>query len=211
MGIRFYCPNGHKVNVKDHQAGQKGLCPTCGVKMQIPWQSNRPSSKEESRLQGGGVEAPPRPRESTSPATTPTATPAPTAFSAAPGESADPLIEAGGRVWYIRPPSGGQFGPAASDVMQTWLAEGRVSADALVWREGWRDWREASSVFPQLSSAETIVSLDEIVTESLAAPVSMRRAHNPWQSRRSQVMVIGGLVATILILSLILLAILLRQ
>jgi len=34
MGIRFFCPNGHKLNVKDFQAGQTGICPFCGVKMQ---------------------------------------------------------------------------------------------------------------------------------------------------------------------------------
>ena len=30
MGIVSYCPNGHRVKVKDYQAGRRGLCPTCG-------------------------------------------------------------------------------------------------------------------------------------------------------------------------------------
>ncbi len=39
MGIKFYCPNGHKVNVKSFLAGKKGLCPKCGVRVDIPLQS----------------------------------------------------------------------------------------------------------------------------------------------------------------------------
>ena len=47
MGIRFYCPNGHKLNVKEFQAGRRGICPYCGTKFLIPSQSTRKSSKED--------------------------------------------------------------------------------------------------------------------------------------------------------------------
>jgi len=36
MGIVCHCPNGHRVKVKDHQAGKRGLCPTCGATFSIP-------------------------------------------------------------------------------------------------------------------------------------------------------------------------------
>src|SRR5437870_8275387 len=36
MGIKFHCPNGHKLNVKAFLAGKKGVCPKCGAKMRIP-------------------------------------------------------------------------------------------------------------------------------------------------------------------------------
>ena len=36
MGIVCQCPNGHRVKVKDHQAGKRGLCPTCGATFSIP-------------------------------------------------------------------------------------------------------------------------------------------------------------------------------
>ena len=36
MGIRCYCPNGHKLNLKSHLAGQRGICPECGVRFIIP-------------------------------------------------------------------------------------------------------------------------------------------------------------------------------
>ena len=47
----------------------------------------------------------------------------------------DPIAEAPDAVWYVRPPTGGQFGPADGTIMRRWLNEGRVSAEALVWRE----------------------------------------------------------------------------
>lgn len=80
-------------------------------------------------------------------AATPTATPVP----AQPAAPADPIAEAPGAVWYVRPPSGGQFGPASGEIMRKWIGEGRVSADSLIWREGWAEWQSASSIFPSLS------------------------------------------------------------
>jgi hypothetical protein len=65
----------------------------------------------------------------------------------------DPIAEAPHCVWYVRPPAGGQYGPAAGDILRKWMAEGRVSADSLVWREGWPDWRKAAKVFPSLAPA----------------------------------------------------------
>jgi hypothetical protein len=36
MGIRFSCPNGHRLNVKAHLAGKRGVCPQCGAKVIVP-------------------------------------------------------------------------------------------------------------------------------------------------------------------------------
>ncbi len=36
MGIRLFCPNGHKVHVKSFLAGKRGICPRCGEKFDIP-------------------------------------------------------------------------------------------------------------------------------------------------------------------------------
>jgi hypothetical protein len=56
------------------------------------------------------------------------------------------LDEAPDAIWYVRPPTGGQYGPAKGDVLRRWIAEGRVSEEALVWREGWADWQLAGPV-----------------------------------------------------------------
>jgi DNA-directed RNA polymerase subunit M/transcription elongation factor TFIIS len=55
-------------------------------------------------------------------------------------------------VWYVRPPSGGQYGPAREDLMQRWIAEGRVTHDSLVWRDGWPEWRLASDALPDVQA-----------------------------------------------------------
>ena len=36
MGIKFRCPNGHKLHVKSFLAGKRGVCPKCGVAVEIP-------------------------------------------------------------------------------------------------------------------------------------------------------------------------------
>lgn len=53
--------------------------------------------------------------------------------------------------WYVRPPSGGQYGPASTVELQEWIAQGRVAASALLWRDGWPQWRDASEALPELS------------------------------------------------------------
>ena len=36
MGIRFLCPNGHKLNVKTYLAGKRAICPDCGARVLVP-------------------------------------------------------------------------------------------------------------------------------------------------------------------------------
>lgn len=238
MGIRFYCPNGHRLNVKEFQAGQKGICPFCGAKMQIPLASTRPSScDEKAQSQGGTAEIPATdPEAITPPADSPTAAAttetsataaaagasASTTFAALPEPSAaipaddarDPLSEAAGVVWYVRPSSGGQFGPAAPEVMRAWLVEGRIAPDALVWREGWRDWQQAGSVFPQLAPASPAISipgLEDIDAEPTVAPVKKGRpAKLPPPARRKPAIIVGALALLIVVLLAIFLWVLMK-
>ena len=37
MGIVVYCPNGHRVKVKDEFAGKRVHCPTCQAKTRVPF------------------------------------------------------------------------------------------------------------------------------------------------------------------------------
>ena len=45
MGIRFFCPNRHRLNVKSEFAGKVGFCPICNVRMLIPRESTRESGE----------------------------------------------------------------------------------------------------------------------------------------------------------------------
>ena len=243
MGIKFRCPNGHKLNVKSFLAGKKGICPHCGVSVRIPEGTAASVTADdhegETEIETGGATtavltkamadtvtvastlavpatsvapvatpvaqaAPSAPAVVTAapvisahvvaapmasiapvapvmamPDTTPmTALPtvpiasavpvaaaapmgtpvqsgplAPSPYAIMPAAAIDPINEAPNAVWYVRPPSGGQFGPARGDIMRKWLGEGRVSADSLVWRDGWQDWKNAALVFPSLGGA----------------------------------------------------------
>jgi hypothetical protein len=203
MGIRFFCQACDKrLNVKGFLAGKRGVCPHCGAKVDIPWQSE---AKRESVAAGspaiaprsvGQTPLPTGPRETQTvpasvainghsygaPATAapiavqamqtsvpaqpiqPTAVPMAAPLTAAvavvapaapppPPGNADPIAEAPNAVWYVRPPSGGQYGPASGEIMRKWIGEGRVSADSLIWREGWPEWKTAASQFPEMAGA----------------------------------------------------------
>ncbi|MCR9295807.1 MAG: DUF4339 domain-containing protein [bacterium] len=81
------------------------------------------------------------------------------------------LVEPGVDVyWYVRPPSGGQYGPATTSVLQQWIAERRVTPDTLVWRDGWSDWIPAAGVLSALSLPQQISSLTD--ADSKRTPIS---------------------------------------
>jgi hypothetical protein len=52
--------------------------------------------------------------------------------------------------WFVRPPSGGQFGPAPAGLLMSWIAESRVTADSLLCQEGVGHWQMASDLLPEL-------------------------------------------------------------
>ena len=163
MGIKFLCPNGHKLHVKTFLSGKRAICPKCGARVVVPAE---PTSVIESEIASGfdGSSSailetashlnPPAPLPeferakavaATATATLPTASP-----STAP--SSDPIDESPSAVWYVRPATGGQFGPASGEIMRAWITEGRIGASSLVWRAGWEEWRAASAIFPQLGA-----------------------------------------------------------
>jgi hypothetical protein len=59
MGIRFSCPSGHKLHVKEFLAGKRGVCPHCGAKFQIPAAQEEPGNRSGSgdALTASGIAA----------------------------------------------------------------------------------------------------------------------------------------------------------
>ncbi len=111
--------------------------------------------------------------------------------------AADPLLEAPGANWYLRPITGGQFGPAQPEIMRQWLHEGRVSGDSLVWREGWTDWVAADTVFSQFAPvAQPAVAAPQAASGPIYSPAndqltsapSLSQAHDvvPRTARRTK-------------------------
>jgi len=180
MGIKFHCPKGHKLNVKAFLAGKKGVCPKCGTKVRIPLQSEAglvDSDLEETDASQGPAKTQAVVKSNGSGAVTAPAAVAAVAPAAGRSTSGsdgnDPIAEAPAAIWYVRPPTGGQYGPAKGEIMRKWIAEGRVSSDSLVWREGWTDWQNAGKLFPTLQAAGSAAKNPAPVV-STTAPISPR-------------------------------------
>ena len=239
MGIRFFCPNGHKLHVKAFLAGKRGYCPKCGIKLLIPETSAATLAKAPDVVPG--TESHSSERHGAEPqAADPNGTAAKTQSAdllprrmerrheiklherpsqqprdeaalhpgSVPDEQAmeqlgaaemdiadegspsgvghggevrpdsvmdardlmeardadhpaapvgtEALVAAQDAVWYVRPPSGGQYGPATPQEIDRWSAEGRIPGESLVWREGWEDWRTASEALQGAASAAPV-------------------------------------------------------
>jgi hypothetical protein len=91
--------------------------------------------------------------------------------------------------------------------MRTWLSEGRVSADSLIWREGWREWQEAGSVFPKLRGNQLDFLEAGPLPSVAAAPVA--HVHRPKkQSDGNQLTLLIVLSMAVVILLLVFLYVL---
>ncbi|HVU85743.1 MAG TPA: GYF domain-containing protein [Pirellulales bacterium] len=192
MGIRFECVHcGHTLHVKDYLAGKRGICPHCQGKIDIPFSSTDAASGDEPsgiavELKTALEEQPTRemrPQDVANhqAASIPLGAPLQTSSADALGPrvpaaaGGDPIGEAPQLQWYVLPPgSMTKYGPAQGETMRAWLEEGRVAADALVWREGWPQWRGAAAVFPRLaqSAVPMATARPGATVSSNAAPVN---------------------------------------
>jgi hypothetical protein len=134
MGIRFLCPNGHKLNVKADLAGMRGSCPQCGVRLVIP---------SENGDTGEVVAVAPQQVVRT-------------------GAAAAAAVAAMG--WYIRTAAGEQFGPATADEFRALITAGRVTPDTPIWRDGWPAWKHARDVPDELPAPLAAVPLPSAPT-----------------------------------------------
>ncbi len=199
MGIRFRCHQcGHELHVKDFQGGKRSKCPECETKFRIPAESaefsipldlsNRDDSvvsksmaavggsvmetlaaqssfskhiESEDQLQnesesGAQHDAPQEIEPESHPAVPVSLQPR-------------AINEVPDATWYVRPPAGGQYGPAPANIFCEWLAENRVTRDSLVWRDGWQQWLVANEVFtdyfgpPPTSLAQFVPSIPPAV------------------------------------------------
>ncbi len=74
--------------------------------------------------------------------------------------------------WYVRHPTGGQYGPASSELLQQWLGEFRVTEDSLVWKTGWPEWQVAASAIPAHFPDASIAPAAAAAGHSPASPTA---------------------------------------
>ncbi len=117
----------------------------------------------------------------------------------------DPFAEAPDAMWYVRPPVGGQFGPASAELFRQWIQEGRVAGDSWIWRQGWDDWQQATGLFPDLAISATGGPLD--LAPGVSSPSARTRAAY-FKARRRRTMwtaigLVGGTVVVGLLIFLL--------
>ena len=170
MGVRFECPAGHKLHVKVHLAGQRGICPECGVRFIVPSFSGgrvaEAPGSDSGRFEAGGSGS---------------------GYVSVALESSAPFesgVNLGAAVaWYVRPATGGQFGPVDTPTFQQWVREGRVGADSWVWRTGWAQWKARGEAL-QLLAAERAARPPRRARRSRRLPRISRRPSRKRRSRR---------------------------
>lgn len=74
--------------------------------------------------------------------------------------------------WYVRPPSGGQFGPADTTLLATWIDENRITADSYLWRDGMEQWQLASELLPEVFPTPTPAAPVPTTSAASASPAS---------------------------------------
>jgi len=131
-------------------------------------------------------------------------------------------------LWHVRPPAGGQYGPASGAVLRTWIAENRVTGSTLIWREGWSQWRSARETLPELAettrrpaSIDHNVDANDLLDDPLlsnasvavepsgtpligAAAIGQQRGNR--NQRRMMLVVVLAVISVFLILTLVILA-----
>jgi hypothetical protein len=204
MGIRFDCPNGHQLHVKAFLAGRRGICPDCGAKLIIPELSaqrevdpadapteihvehtvattnsrRRAAAQRRGRLgrRSAAASQPGRAVATAVPDGNPTAVAEAVPRAAAPADpTTNPPSETPAEtVWYVRPPAGGQYGPADDATLRQWIHELRIVPDTYLWHSGWAEWQRAGDVRQHLPAP---LSANVAATEPLtSSPITAATA-----------------------------------
>ena len=139
MGIKFRCPEcDKKIHVKSYLAGKKGMCPKCNASVQIP--SAGGTADDDGEADDIHTHQPGEDAIANAPTTI------------TPARPSDPFAEDPTAQWYVRYTNGSQYGPTPPEEFRQWVDQGRVTADCLVWRDGWPEWLVADKVFPKFSA-----------------------------------------------------------
>lgn len=160
MGIVAFCPQGHRVKVKDHLAGKKGVCPTCGSRFRIPLASVAeplvtlplatvlPLDASVIATLPRALPADVKPGQ---PVVAPRNEPGGLPAAALPRHAA--LDERPDLAWSRALPGGTASAPVSAADLRIWLDSGTADGSELVWRADWEDWRPLHDVFPDAKTA----------------------------------------------------------
>lgn len=225
MGIRFQCHLCNEpIHVKFFQAGKRGRCPNCQSRFRIPNEDSEFSIPLEG-FQGKSTvpatmatdpKSPPVEKEAASIATL-EAPPSPTRSK----ETISTALPSDAR-WFVRPPSGGVYGPADTRTLEAWISQRRVTPDSYLWREGMEIWSSAMELIPEAFVSESappavappVNAPIATAVESIPNPALAKAKANLEQRRkkkRKQTWIILGLLGAITVCLLATLFVVLRR
>jgi hypothetical protein len=146
MPIEVFCESCQKkLRVPDTAAGKRIKCPKCQGVISVP--------AGDAAAVGGAATAPAIPtpsrlaNKSSGSINVPKLnTPAPT-----PKSSIKLPSKAVVEQWYVQTEDGQQYGPVTRQELDQWYAEGRVTTDTQLLRDGGEQWQWASDLYPDLA------------------------------------------------------------
>jgi hypothetical protein len=125
---------------------------------------------------------------------------APAAVDSVPGDGTPAVPPVGPAadaelLWYVRLPDGAEYGPATDAVLRQWIAEGRLPADAYVWRQDWADWKLAGEQYPM----ETPNAVQPAVPTGIVIDADRSSRSRP-RPKSGLALVVGLTIASLLLL-----------
>jgi hypothetical protein len=161
--------------VPDTAAGKKIRCPKCKGAMDVP----APAAELPEFV-------PPPAEPQAPPASFPPSKPAPPRPKpAAPPPKPDPpppKVEQ----WFLQTEDGEDYGPVPRDELDAWFAEGRITNDCQLLREGTDQWQWANDVYLELNESRPAASPQPAPEEPPAAAVNSRSKQSPAGKSRGQ-------------------------
>ena len=193
MGIRFECPNGHRLHVKAFLAGRRGICPDCGARFEIPQENvarvaESPVASSATAATATGNQDPPERRANQ---------------AVAPRVNWDEAQEGN---WFVCTATGDQYGPATTAVLRDWIQQGRIAQETLLWKEGWPNWVDAGSVLPEFASTPSPGRSPSAVGAATQANLTSRRARR----HRRMLRTTAALASVMLLLLVVLIFVVVR-
>lgn len=127
MPIEISCNSCNKrLRVPDNAAGKRVKCPQCQTVLSVP---------------ATGAASSPAP----APVAATKSTPTPSKSAPVPGKTA--AVEK----YHLKTEDGQTFGPVPKKELDSWFAEGRITAECQLLKDGADQWQWATDIYPQLS------------------------------------------------------------
>ncbi len=161
MSIECRCDNCNKrYRLKDHYAGKTVRCPNCREPVQVP-------AAEE-------------------PAPMPVVEPEPPQRKP-PRTRKPPKRREVARQWYVTMEDETQYGPVDKEELDSWVADGSVTAECQVLRDGDPEWQWAGDVYPELAAEPVAPGVDTgggfVDTGPRQRLLSLARKQSGWMNK----------------------------